>query len=102
MSRLEVIKKDNGKHYLVMIENGYRCCCVGPIPKKMSADLKNIIDDYEHNLGKLLKRMSELKEVAKAMREWIDAVPDNTELPAMPGFDRDWADEVIDNPQEGV
>jgi len=28
--------------------------------------------------------------------EWIDAVPEETPLPAMPGFDRDWADGVID------
>jgi hypothetical protein len=30
------------------------------------------------------------------MREWIDAVPSDTVLPTMPGFDRDWADSVID------
>ena len=41
------------------------------------------------------KRYTELKEVAFAMREWIDAVPSDTSLPAMPGFDRDWADEVL-------
>lgn len=43
-----------------------------------------------------LGRIQDLKEVASAMREWIDAVPSDTELPTMPGFDRDWADEVID------
>ena len=42
-------------------------------------------------------RIEELTEVAKAMREWIDAVPQNVSLPAMPGFDRDWADEIIDS-----
>jgi hypothetical protein len=30
----------------------------------------------------------------QAMREWIDAVPDDTVLPAMPGCDRDWLDTV--------
>lgn len=39
---------------------------------------------------------SELLEVAKAMRAWIDAVPSDVPLPAMPGFDRDWADSVIE------
>jgi len=39
--------------------------------------------------------MRQLIEVAQAALEWIDAVPANIELPAMPGFDRDWADEVI-------
>ena len=41
------------------------------------------------------KRIEELVEVCKAMREWIDAVPKGTQLPVMPGFDRDWADSVI-------
>lgn len=41
--------------------------------------------------------VSEIITVAKAMREWIDAIPKDVvaSLPAMPGFDRDWADEVI-------
>lgn len=39
----------------------------------------------------------EIVTVAKLMREWIDAIPEDVvaSLPAMPGFDRDWADEVI-------
>lgn len=39
----------------------------------------------------------EITKVAKAMREWIDAIPKDVvaSLPAMPGFDRDWADEII-------
>ena len=40
---------------------------------------------------------AELRAVARAMLEWIDAVPKDTVLPAMPGFDRDWADMVIDD-----
>lgn len=31
------------------------------------------------------------------MRNWIDAVPKEIQLPTMPGFGRDWADSVIDN-----
>jgi len=42
-------------------------------------------------------RAKELEAVARAMREWIDAIPKETQLPAMPGFDRDWADDVIDH-----
>ena len=40
---------------------------------------------------------SELLEVTEAMRDYIDAIPDDVaaKLPAMPGFDRDWADNVI-------
>ncbi|ELI9034677.1 hypothetical protein ACWQEN_003056 [Morganella morganii] len=40
-------------------------------------------------------------EVVIAMRDYIDALPSDVvaSLPAMPGFDRDWADEVIDAAQ---
>ncbi|QCJ72216.1 hypothetical protein MNY66_16455 (plasmid) [Moellerella wisconsensis] len=44
---------------------------------------------------------NELLEVVIAMRDYIDALPSDVVscLPAMPGFDRDWADEVIDSAQ---
>ena len=47
---------------------------------------------------KMLNHQAELLEVAKAMRDWIDAVPDDVAnvLPAMPGFDRDWSDAVME------
>ena len=35
-------------------------------------------------------------DIAKAYREWVDAVPKDIVLPAMPGHDRDWSDKVID------
>jgi hypothetical protein len=34
-------------------------------------------------------------DALEAALEWIDAVPENTELPAMPGFDRDKVNELI-------
>lgn len=40
-------------------------------------------------------RLLDLLVVAEAMQEWIDAVPDDAPLPTMPGFDREWAGEVI-------
>ena len=42
------------------------------------------------------KRAKDLEEVVRAMRDWIDAVPSHTVLPAMPEFDRDWADSIIE------
>ncbi|OLP74071.1 hypothetical protein AK812_SmicGene46495, partial [Symbiodinium microadriaticum] len=44
---------------------------------------------------------NELLEVVIAMRDYIDALPSDvvSRLPAMPGFDRDWANEVIDAAQ---
>lgn len=41
---------------------------------------------------------TELLSVAREMRDYIDALPSDVvaSLPTMPGFDRDWADEVIE------
>jgi len=52
--------------------------------------------DARHSAAELIKRYDELLDVALAMREYIDALPKDLILPAMPGFDRDWADDVID------
>lgn len=37
----------------------------------------------------------ELLEALQAALDWIDAVPDDTPLPTMPGVSRDWIDGVI-------
>ncbi|MGQ6073492.1 hypothetical protein ACUNGV_27920 [Serratia sp. IR-2025] len=49
----------------------------------------------------LLQRIAGVQEVAVALREWIDAVPDEVaaSLPTMPGVDRDWVDSVISGDQ---
>lgn len=44
----------------------------------------------------LTKTEQELLWSLKAALEWIDAVPENIQLPAMPGFDRDWVESLID------
>jgi hypothetical protein len=41
-------------------------------------------------------------EAHQAMKEWIDAVPDDIVLPAMPGCDRDWLDTVEANLKEAL
>ena len=45
----------------------------------------------------------ELRQVAKAAIAYIDAIPKDIgdALPAMPGFDRDWAEDVIAKASEG-
>lgn len=54
------------------------------------------IADYQKKLIEYQKkRIIQLQDVAIAMRDWIDAVPSDTELPVMPGFDRDWVDEIL-------
>ena len=38
---------------------------------------------------------AELLEVIDYLLEWIDAVPQATQLPAMPGIDRDYVNDLI-------
>lgn len=46
--------------------------------------------------------MCELLEVAKALRDYIDAIPKEIEFKvAMPGMDRDWVDNVIEKAERG-
>ena len=44
------------------------------------------------------KRIELLEYVGKALREYIDAIPQETVagLPAMPGIDRDFVDSILD------
>lgn len=42
------------------------------------------------------RKVAPLVEALEAALEWIDAVPDNTSLPAMPGVDRDWVNNTLD------
>ena len=43
----------------------------------------------------LIAASPELLEALQSALEWIDAVPDDTPLPTMPGINRDWIDGVI-------
>jgi hypothetical protein len=55
--------------------------------------------DFLLNEGEAIAH-KDLVEVSIAMRDYIDAIPKETELPTMPGFDRDWADSVIEISQQ--
>ncbi|HAT1642364.1 TPA: hypothetical protein I8Y18_003526 [Raoultella ornithinolytica] len=44
-----------------------------------------------------MKTNEQLLSALIAALEWIDAVPSDTVLPAMPGFDRDEVNELIAN-----
>ena len=44
----------------------------------------------------------DILSVAEAALEWIDSVPQDTALPAMPGFDRDWANSVIETAKKEI
>ena len=45
---------------------------------------------------KLREEIKDSSKVIEACFEWIDAVPENVELPTMPGFSRDWAEGVLE------
>ena len=52
-------------------------------------------DVKDEEIATLIKQRDALIAVATAALDWIDAVPRDIQLPAMPGFDRDWAEGVI-------
>lgn len=58
---------------------------------------------FTHNLKKTARQRAAMAEKQRAelivslenALEWIDAVPSDTQLPAMPGFDRDEVNQLI-------
>ncbi|MEW7002405.1 hypothetical protein M5585_31185 (plasmid) [Serratia ureilytica] len=54
-------------------------------------------DSKKVEIGGLMKINEQLLSALLAALEWIDAVPSDTVLPAMPGFDRDEVNELIAN-----
>lgn len=55
---------------------------------------ENSLREHKGNAA-LFAAAPELFEALQAALEWIDNVPSDTPLPAMPGFDRDWVDSII-------
>lgn len=43
----------------------------------------------------LTELLAQTVEVARAALAYIDAIPSGTDLPIMPGFDRDWAEDIL-------
>jgi hypothetical protein len=92
----EIEDRDTGQRYIITMQK-----VDGETPLHQLAEANDRIEQLERQLAEMKQtpsaaRIAEITEVAKAMREWIDAVPTEFALPVMPGFDRDWADKVID------
>lgn len=88
-SQLEVVDYNGGK---------------GPFRLIAQASCSPIVDGTgSHTISRdeavananLIAAAPELFELATLALQWIDAVPQDAPLPAMPGFDRDWANQVI-------
>lgn len=63
-----------------------------------AVELGQWADTVRHKGGEEYVHHSLLDEAVKALAdtlEWIDAVPSDTPLPAMPGFDRDEVDATL-------
>ena len=61
-------------------------------------DIDHLIDYRKEQLERrrhLRKAAPDLLEALEWALEWIDSVPDDVPLPAMPGFDRDAVESVI-------
>tara|TARA_Y100001936_G_C15585886_1_gene414433 strand:+ start:98 stop:343 length:246 start_codon:yes stop_codon:yes gene_type:complete len=64
--------------------------------------IKAVLSTHKDTLGKegvkaidsLVCGYSEQKEAITCLLEYIDALPDDIVLPAMPGVDRDWVENV--------
>jgi hypothetical protein len=65
-------------------------------PDDRDVGFKHGFKAARHAAAELALKHDELLSVTLAMRDYIDALPKDLVLPAMPGFDRDWADSVID------
>lgn len=53
----------------------------------------------KQRIRELESENTELRKALGFALEWIDAVPHDTILPTMPGFDRDWVESVYKKEQ---
>ena len=68
-----------------------------PIAQAMQVkSIKSDLTQQERRANtRLIASAPELLQIAQFALAYIDAIPKDLDLPAMPGFDRDWADSVI-------
>lgn len=101
-------KYDNRKNSWHVEDMEATCSVAAPITTEDGTVVAFAVDSSDDVLFpsvsdrvNLIAKSPELLELAKAALEWIDSVPSDIELPTMPGFDRDWAESVIDWAERG-
>lgn len=66
-----------------------------------NGDVKYVREDVvADHIERLEREKVKLREALHATLEWIDAVPSDTVLPTMPGFDRDWMNGLLEAQKE--
>lgn len=54
------------------------------------------VKHYEKKSKEELIRIAvDFADATESLLEWVDAVPDEVQLPAMPGVSRDWVEQVL-------
>lgn len=95
----EQFKKYNHVLYTGIIKTISEC---GKGPKELIDKLKAqiAVEDTDYTAirnyaRELEQRNRELVEALKCALKWIDSVPKETQLPVMPGFDRDYFNDLL-------
>ena len=74
-------------------------CMTKTAAQNLKGDCPMLEDAVLSDMAKYIKELEEqnkkLTEISIGLLEWIDAVPTNTQLPAMPRIDRDYVDRVL-------
>lgn len=65
------------------------------ISEEEFSNIISLVEEAVIERSTMLDRESRLEGALKLTLAWIDAVPKDTILPAMPGFDRDYVDYLL-------
>ena len=89
-----------GKIYDQREESLGYCCYQG---SRVFSPLSDVLLEEAANAQFIITACNSHYELLEALKEalkWIDAVPDDVQLPTMPGFSRDYVDGLIEKAEE--
>jgi hypothetical protein len=98
-----VISKGTGSQFFIEVElsNGDFICQVNMNVEEFAHAItsENVWVQIQKPMTRIARsNLKDLYNVTLAMREYIDALPEDViaTIPVIPGFDKNWADSVID------